>query len=142
MDQNLEAQIVALEERLAAEPQAVRKKPGRIVDEVLAALDTGEIRVCEPQGDEWVVHAWVKRAILLSFARYQNEAIGDQERGPLWYDKMPLKRNFAKLGARCVPPGVARYGSFLGRGTILMPARWSTPGRRSAHARRSARACT
>jgi 2,3,4,5-tetrahydropyridine-2,6-dicarboxylate N-succinyltransferase len=122
MDENLEAQIVALEERLTAEPEAVKKKPGRVVDEVLEALDTGALRVCEPQGEDWIVHAWVKRAILLSFARYENERIGDTDGGgPLWYDKMPLKRNFAKLGARCVPPGVARYGSFLGRGTILMP---------------------
>ncbi|HTJ27111.1 MAG TPA: 2,3,4,5-tetrahydropyridine-2,6-dicarboxylate N-succinyltransferase [Candidatus Limnocylindria bacterium] len=121
MDENLEAQIVALEERLAAEPEAVKKKPGRVVDEVLEALDTGALRVCEPQGEDWVVHAWVKRAILLSFARYESERIGDQDNGPLWYDKMPLKRNFAKLGVRCVPPGVARYGSFLGRGSILMP---------------------
>jgi 2,3,4,5-tetrahydropyridine-2,6-dicarboxylate N-succinyltransferase len=122
MDENLEAQIVALEERLTAEPEAVKKKPGRVVDEVLEALDTGALRVCEPHGEDWIVHAWVKRAILLSFARYENERIGGTDGGgPLWYDKMPLKRNFAKLGARCVPPGVARYGSFLGRGTILMP---------------------
>jgi 2,3,4,5-tetrahydropyridine-2-carboxylate N-succinyltransferase len=121
MDENLEAQFVALEERLAAEPDAVKKKPGRVIDEVLDALDTGALRVCEPKGDEWVVNVWVKRAILLSFARYENERIGDPAQGPTWYDKMPLKRNYAKLGARCVPPGVARYGSFMGRGSILMP---------------------
>ena len=38
-----------------------------------------------------------------------------------FYDKLPVKRNYKKLGVRCVPPGVARYGSFLGRGAILMP---------------------
>jgi 2,3,4,5-tetrahydropyridine-2,6-dicarboxylate N-succinyltransferase len=121
MDENLEAQFVALEERLAAEPDAVKKKPGRVIDQVLDALDTGALRVCEPKGDQWVVNVWVKRAILLSFARYENERIGDPAQGPTWYDKMPLKRNYAKLGARCVPPGVARYGSFMGRGSILMP---------------------
>jgi 2,3,4,5-tetrahydropyridine-2-carboxylate N-succinyltransferase len=41
--------------------------------------------------------------------------------GPVYYDKIPTKRNYEQLGVRCVPPGVARYGSFLGRGAILMP---------------------
>ena len=121
MDSQLEEQVVALEERLAREPEAIKKKPGRVVDDVLAALDDGTLRVCEPAGDDWVVHAWVKRAILLSFARYDSEEIGDPKLGPTYFDKMPLKRNWKKLGARCVPPGVARYGSFLGRGAILMP---------------------
>jgi 2,3,4,5-tetrahydropyridine-2-carboxylate N-succinyltransferase len=48
--------------------------------------------------------------------------MGDRERGALvFFDKLPVKKNYKKLGVRCVPPGVARYGSFLGRGTILMP---------------------
>ena len=46
MDSQLEEQIVALEERLAREPEAIKKKPGRVVDEVLAALDDGTLRVC------------------------------------------------------------------------------------------------
>jgi 2,3,4,5-tetrahydropyridine-2-carboxylate N-succinyltransferase len=130
--ETLEDQIIALEERLKTEPEAVKKKPGRILDEVLAALDEGAVRVCEPAGDDWVVHPWVKRAILLSFARYDNVPIRDarvdgkdplaeREFPPSYFDKLPTKRNWKKLGARCVPPGVARYGSFLGRGAILMP---------------------
>jgi 2,3,4,5-tetrahydropyridine-2-carboxylate N-succinyltransferase len=135
MESTLEERVVALEERLAAEPDAIRKKPGRVVEEVLAALDEGRLRVCEPVDGEWVVNAWVKRAILLSFARFDNEAVRDAAvraseldnplaaRGmlPSYYDKLPTKRNWKLLGARCVPPGVARYGSFLGRGAILMP---------------------
>ena len=70
----LERRVVELEERLAAEPGAVRKKAGRVIDEVLDGLDTGALRVCEPTADGWVVHAWVKRAILLSFARFDNVA--------------------------------------------------------------------
>jgi 2,3,4,5-tetrahydropyridine-2-carboxylate N-succinyltransferase len=130
--EELEEQLAALEERLTREPEAVKKKPGRVVDEILAALDEGTVRVCSPQGDAWVVHPWVKRAILLSFARYDNAPIGDgklngkdalaeRELPPSYFDKLPTKRNWKKLGARCVPPGVARYGSFLGRGAILMP---------------------
>jgi 2,3,4,5-tetrahydropyridine-2-carboxylate N-succinyltransferase len=135
MESTLEERVVALEERLAEEPDAIRKKPGRVVEEVLAALDEGRLRVCEPREGEWVVNAWVKRAILLSFARFDNEAVRDAAvraseldnplgaRGmlPSYYDKLPTKRNWKLLGARCVPPGVARYGSFLGRGAILMP---------------------
>ena len=130
--EQLEEQMAALEERLARDPEAIKKKPGRVVDEVLAALDEGTIRVCEPAGDDWVVHPWVKRAILLSFARFDNVPIrGDRVLGkdplaevallPSYFDKLPTKRNWKKLGARCVPPGVARYGSYLGRGAILMP---------------------
>jgi 2,3,4,5-tetrahydropyridine-2-carboxylate N-succinyltransferase len=135
MDNELEGRLVALEDRLSAEPEAIRKKPGRVVDEILDALDTGKLRVCAPGDDGWTVNAWVKRAILLSFARYDNVAVRDvmltdrrlgnarKSRAllPSYYDKLPTKRNYAALGARCVPPGVARYGSYLGRGAILMP---------------------
>jgi len=134
--EDLEARIVELEERLAAEPKAVKKKPGRVIDEVLEALDTGALRVCEPNEGEWTVRPWVKRAILLSFARFDNARIVEEDlaatpgtleavklryRLPSYYDKLPTKRNWKKLGARCVPPGVARYGSYLGKGAILMP---------------------
>ncbi len=133
MDSDLEARLAALEERLQSEPEVVKKKPGRVVDEVLEALDTGALRVAEPRDGGWAVNAWVKRAILLSFARYDIVQVrergaspsGDPEHDaallPSFYDKLPTKRNWKKLGARCVPPGVARYGSYLGRGAILMP---------------------
>ena len=136
MDDSLEARIVELEERLAAKPDAIKKKAGRVVEEVLDALDTGKLRVCEPTDDGWVVHPWVKRAILLSFGRFDNariveEAFADtagpldalqlRYRLPSYYDKLPTKRNWKKLGARCVPGGIARYGSYLGKGAILMP---------------------
>ncbi len=82
----------------------------------------GRSRVAEPRGDEWVVNHWVKTAILLYFARRDIAWIGDRNRDALvYYDKLPVKRNYKRLGVRCVPPGVARFGSFLGRGVILMP---------------------
>jgi 2,3,4,5-tetrahydropyridine-2-carboxylate N-succinyltransferase len=119
MEHPLEAALAALEERLTGEPEAVKKKPGRVVDDILEALDTGAIRVAEPGADGWRVNAWVKRGIVLSFARFDNEVIDAQF--TTFYDKLKTKRNWKKLGARCVPPGVARYGSFMGRGSILMP---------------------
>lgn len=126
--QELEARIDAL----AGDPEGIRGKKGRAIDEVIAALDDGRLRVAEPTPDGWVTHAWVKRAILFYFARMDNAPIASQgisasdapgahEFGPSYFDKLPVKRNYKKLGVRCVPPGVARYGSFLGRGAILMP---------------------
>jgi len=101
----------------------LRGREGRAVDDAIAALDEGTLRVAEPNGDEWVTHAWVKQAILLYFARRESVWMGDRERDALvFYDKLPVKKNYKKLGVRCVPPGVARYGSFLGRNAILMPA--------------------
>jgi 2,3,4,5-tetrahydropyridine-2-carboxylate N-succinyltransferase len=116
----LEAAIEALAER----PADIRKKPGKAIDRVIALLDSGELRVCEPVDGSWVTHAWIKRAILYYFQRLDSVAINagkDRTDGPSFYDKLPTKRNFKESGARCVPGGVARYGSFLGRGTILMP---------------------
>ncbi|MBV8197815.1 MAG: 2,3,4,5-tetrahydropyridine-2,6-dicarboxylate N-succinyltransferase [Candidatus Eremiobacteraeota bacterium] len=95
---------------------------GRAVDRVIALLDAGELRVAEPRGDAWVTNAWIKEAILLYFRRRKSDWLGDRERDALiFFDKLPVKRNYKKLGVRCVPPGVARYGSFLGKGVILMP---------------------
>lgn len=117
-------------EALHADPSGVRDEAGNAIDEVIRALDVGALRVCEPIDGRWVTHAWLKRAILLYFARYDSVRIGDTlPEDPLWtrgapptyFDKLPTKHNYKELGARCVPPGTARFGSFLGRGAILMP---------------------
>ncbi|HEY9721031.1 MAG TPA: 2,3,4,5-tetrahydropyridine-2,6-dicarboxylate N-succinyltransferase, partial [Oscillatoriaceae cyanobacterium] len=89
------------------------------VEEVIARLDRGELRVAEKSDGEWKVNAWVKEAILLYFA---SRPLEPMEMGALsFYDKVPTKRNYAEAGVRCVPPGVARYGSFLEPGCVLMP---------------------
>jgi 2,3,4,5-tetrahydropyridine-2-carboxylate N-succinyltransferase len=94
----------------------------RAVEATVAALDRGELRVASPpsvEGAAWTTHAWVKEAILLFFALQQMETT---KVGPFeFHDKIPLKRDLAAAGVRVVPPGVARYGSFLERGVILMP---------------------
>ncbi|MFK7927566.1 MAG: 2,3,4,5-tetrahydropyridine-2,6-dicarboxylate N-succinyltransferase [Myxococcota bacterium] len=89
------------------------------VDEVLAHLDRGTLRVAEPSGDDWIVHAWVKHAILLYFRKAEMRVghYGDYE----YHDKIPLKTNLAEQGVRVVPPGTVRYGSHLERGCIVMP---------------------
>lgn len=90
------------------------------VKEIVAALDEGRLRVCEPEGGKWITHAWIKQAILAYFGQRESAVIGEPG-GMMFYDKIPMKTNYEQLGARCVPPGVARYGSYLGRGVILMP---------------------
>ena len=87
---------------------------------VVAALDRGEVRVAEPDGDEWRVNADVQEAILAYFRERQMEP---REVGPFEYhDKIPLKSGYAELGVRVVPPAVARFGAFLSRGVVLMPS--------------------
>ena len=89
------------------------------VEEAIRLLDTGEARVAEPEGDDWRVNEWLKKAILLYFRLRKMEPM---EAGGLEFlDKIPVKRDYASRGVRVVPPGVARYGSFLSEGVILMP---------------------
>jgi 2,3,4,5-tetrahydropyridine-2,6-dicarboxylate N-succinyltransferase len=88
--------------------------------ETIAALDAGEVRVAEPDGDGWRVNASVQAAILDYFREQQLEP---REVGPFEYhDKIPLKRGYEALGVRVVPPATARYGAFLSRGVVLMPS--------------------
>jgi 2,3,4,5-tetrahydropyridine-2,6-dicarboxylate N-succinyltransferase len=89
------------------------------IEETIAALDRGELRVAEKQGGEWIVNEWVKKAILLYFRLRRMEPV---EVGPfLYHDKIPLKRDYAERGVRVVPPATARYGAFLSPDVILMP---------------------
>lgn len=87
---------------------------------VVEMVDQGKLRVAEPDGDSWKVNDWVKKAIVLYFPIQQMETI---EVGPFeFYDKIPLKKNFAAQGVRVVPHALARYGSFIESGAILMPS--------------------
>lgn len=89
------------------------------VNETLGRLDRGEIRVAEKLFGEWTTHAWIKQAILLFFRISEMKTI---EMGPFeFYDKVPLKKNLEAQKVRVVPPGTARYGSFLEPGCVLMP---------------------
>ncbi len=101
------------------------------VEAIIDALDRGEIRVAEKRDGDWIVNEEAKQAILDYFRLRRMEP---QEVGPFSYhDKIPLKRNYAELGVRVVPPAVARYGSYLSRGVVLMPSyvnigAWVGPG--------------
>jgi 2,3,4,5-tetrahydropyridine-2-carboxylate N-succinyltransferase len=90
-----------------------------VVEEAVAALDRGDARVAERADGGWMVNEWTKKAILLYFRLRKVEPM---EVGDLRFlDKIPVKADYADRGVRVVPPGVARYGSFLSEGVILMP---------------------
>jgi len=87
---------------------------------VIEMLDKGRVRVAEKVGDEWVVNQWVKKAVILYFPIQDMKTI---EVGPLeFHDKIATKKNYKEMGVRVVPHAVARYGSFLSKGAILMPS--------------------
>lgn len=118
--QALQAGIDELWER-AAELSPADREAADTVEEAIDLLDTGKARVAEVADDgQVVVHEWLKRAILLLF---RLRTIETTELGPFEYaDKLPLKRDYAASGVRVVPGGSARWGSFLGRGVVVMPS--------------------
>jgi len=90
------------------------------IEEVIGLLDNGKLRVAEPIDGGWVVNEWVKKAVILYFPIREMEVT---EAGPLeFHDKIPLKSGYPEKGVRVVPQAVARYGSYLAPGVILMPS--------------------
>jgi 2,3,4,5-tetrahydropyridine-2-carboxylate N-succinyltransferase len=89
------------------------------IEQAIALLDEGKVRVAEPGPTGWVVNEWVKKAILLYFRLRKVEPM--EVGGLRFLDKVPVKADYAERGVRVVPPGVARYGSFLSEGVVLMP---------------------
>ena len=107
-----------LEERIAELWESDELDPEPI-EEAIARLDAGDVRVAEPDNGDWRVNEWVKKAILLYFRLRKVEPM---EIGGLHFlDKIPVKADYASRGVRVVPPGIARYGSFLSEGVVLMP---------------------
>lgn len=90
------------------------------VREVVSLLDLGKLRVAEPDGENWMVNEWIKKAVILYFPIQQMEVI---EVGPFeFHDKIALKKDYKNLGVRVVPHAIARHGSFVNRGVIMMPS--------------------
>jgi 2,3,4,5-tetrahydropyridine-2-carboxylate N-succinyltransferase len=88
--------------------------------ETIKLLDEGKIRVAEKKENEWYVNEWIKKAILLYFKLMPLNKI---EAYPFeFYDKIPLKKGFDKLGVRVVPHAIVRYGSYVAKNVILMPS--------------------
>jgi 2,3,4,5-tetrahydropyridine-2-carboxylate N-succinyltransferase len=92
----------------------------QLIFDVIEKIDTGQLRVAEKINGLWVVNDWVKKAILLYFPSRDMETF---EVGPMeFYDKIPLKKNYAERGVRVVPHAIARHGSFIQKGVVLMPS--------------------
>ncbi|MGH8190914.1 MAG: 2,3,4,5-tetrahydropyridine-2,6-dicarboxylate N-succinyltransferase [Rhodanobacteraceae bacterium] len=106
-------------------PDARALRP--VLERVLDALEAGQLRVAKPDGrGGWVVHAWIKRAILLYFRAH---GVRVMDGGPmLAFDKVPLRFGggdaaaFESIGARIVPGALVRRGAFIGRDAVLMPS--------------------
>jgi 2,3,4,5-tetrahydropyridine-2,6-dicarboxylate N-succinyltransferase len=91
-----------------------------IIRHVVDKLDKGELRVAERAQEGWKVNEWIKKAVILYFPIQQMETI---EVGPFeFHDKIKLKRNYKELGVRVVPHAIARYGSYVSKGVIMMPS--------------------
>ncbi len=90
------------------------------IEEVIGLLDDGKLRVAELIEGKWIVNEWVKKAVILYFPIREMEVT---EIGPLeFHDKIPLKKDYKDRDVRVVPLAVARYGSYIARGVILMPS--------------------
>ena len=106
----------AWENRLMLNDTDVQQSIRFIIDE----LDKGRLRVAEPTGEGWKVNEWVKKAVILYFPIQKMEVT---EVGPFEYhDKIALKKNYRQIEVRVVPHALARYGSYLAKGVILMPS--------------------
>ena len=98
----------------------------RAVEEALAALDAGMLRVAEPGPGGWVVHEWLKKAVLLSFRL--NDSVPMPSTGAPGFDKVRLKtegwgeNQFGAAGFRAVPGAVVRHSAFVAPGVVLMPS--------------------
>jgi 2,3,4,5-tetrahydropyridine-2-carboxylate N-succinyltransferase len=90
------------------------------IRQVVEWLDQGKLRVAEPLAEGWQVNEWVKKAVIMYFPIQKMEKL--QSGIFEYHDKIALKKDFDKLGVRVVPDGVARYGSYLAPGVIMMPS--------------------
>jgi 2,3,4,5-tetrahydropyridine-2-carboxylate N-succinyltransferase len=128
MTQQLQQIIdTAWENRAQISAASAPKEVAESVEHVIAELNKGKLRVATRQGvGQWTVHQWIKKAVLLSFRLRDNEIVRAGDLG--FYDKVPTKfahltpEEMASTGVRVVPPAVARRGSYIAKGAILMPS--------------------
>lgn len=116
----------AFEHRADITPNNVEPHIRDAVNQVIAQLDSGKLRVAEKIDGQWVTHQWLKKAVLLSFRINHNQVMeGSESR---YFDKVPMKfadydqTRFEKEGFRVVPPAAVRQGAYIARNTVLMPS--------------------
>jgi 2,3,4,5-tetrahydropyridine-2-carboxylate N-succinyltransferase len=133
MSKQLQATIDAAWEQRDGINGATKGEVRDAVETAIAGLDDGTYRTAEKLGDEWVVHQWLKKAVLLSFRLYDSVPMDGGATfpgmgGAPWYDKVPLKTSgwganrFAKAGFRAVPGSIVRRGSYVAPSVVLMPS--------------------
>ena len=117
----------AWDNRTSLSPSSAPKEVVDAVEHVIAELNNGKLRVATREGvGQWTVHQWIKKAVLLSFRLKDNELMKAGDLG--FFDKVQTKfahlsaDEMAATGVRVVPPAVARRGSYIARGAILMPS--------------------
>jgi 2,3,4,5-tetrahydropyridine-2-carboxylate N-succinyltransferase len=116
----------AWEKRDELSPGSAPARFGAAVSQVVAGLDAGTLRVAEKIDGAWVVHQWLKKAVLLSFRLEDNTPMAGG--ATQYYDKVPSKfahytgEDFARGGFRVVPPAMVRRGAFIGKNAVLMPS--------------------
>lgn len=90
------------------------------IRKLISLLDKGKLRVAQKEGDEWIVNEWIKKGVILYFPIQKMETISVP---PFeFHDKIALKTNYADLKVRVVPHALARYGSYLAPGVVMMPS--------------------
>jgi 2,3,4,5-tetrahydropyridine-2-carboxylate N-succinyltransferase len=116
----------AWENRTSLSPANAPKELRAAVEEVIAGLDAGRLRVAEKRGAQWITHQWIKKAVLLSFRLEDNRVMeGGATR---YFDKVSSKfssftaENFRDSGVRVVPPAMARRGAYIAKNAVLMPS--------------------
>lgn len=124
---SLETRInAAFEQRDTLTPATISAELKADIDQVIEEIDRGNLRVAEKVDGEWIVHQWLKKAVLLSFRIYDNHVLDGAE--TRFFDKVPSKfsdydeARFRAEGMRVVPPAMARKGAFIGRNVVLMPS--------------------
>ena len=128
MSDSLSQVIDAAWEDCAAVGPDTKGEVRHAVDKAIAALDSGEARIAEKIGGEWVVHQWLKKAVLLSFRLNPMELISGAPGGAHWWDKVPSKftglgeKEFEAAGFRAVPGAIVRRGAYVAPGAVLMPS--------------------
>ncbi|MDP3618845.1 MAG: 2,3,4,5-tetrahydropyridine-2,6-dicarboxylate N-succinyltransferase, partial [Ramlibacter sp.] len=117
----------AWENRASLSAASAPKEVVDAVEHVISEMNNGHLRVATREGvGQWTVHQWIKKAVLLSFRLKDNEVIRAGDLG--FYDKVQTKfahlspEEMAATGVRVVPPAVARRGSYIAKGAILMPS--------------------
>ncbi|BCJ91999.1 2,3,4,5-tetrahydropyridine-2,6-dicarboxylate N-succinyltransferase [Terrihabitans soli] len=127
-DAALEKAVEAAWERRADLTPSTKGADREAVDTALDLLDSGKARVAEPKGDQWVVHQWLKKAVLLSFRLNDMSVIPGGPDGANWWDKVPSKfagwsdREFKTAGFRAVPGAIVRRSAYIAPNVVLMPS--------------------